>query len=153
MNGTPVVTATRADDPGQMPIEDRAKHATFVEMGYEEERNLPKSHAEIFTATQIKQKQLMEDLQQKAQKSESKLILKTKIREEVRLLKTEMCIRMDKGPKKKKEEEASPMVQNDLMIIKEKIRQLELGSSGSTLGSDPSTAVGTGPSGTGSNQD
>ena len=36
---------------------------------------------------------------------------------------------------------------NDLMIIKEKIRQLELGSSGSTLGSDPSTAVGTGPSG------
>ena len=41
------------------------------------------------------------------------------------------------------------MVQNDLMTIKEKIRQLELGSgSGSTVGSDASTAVGKGPSGT-----
>ena len=102
MNGTPVVTATRVDDPGQTLTEDRAKHATLVEKEYEEEWNLPKSHAEMFTATQIKQKQLMEDLQQKAQKSESKMILKTEIREEVRLLKTEMCIRMDKGPKKKR---------------------------------------------------
>ena len=41
------------------------------------------------------------------------------------------------------------MVQNDLMTIKKKIRQLELGSgSGSTVGSDASTAVGKGPSGT-----
>ena len=39
------------------------------------------------------------------------------------------------------------MVQNDSVIIKEKIRQFELGSSGSTFGSDPSTAVWTGPSG------
>ena len=47
------------------------------------------------------------------------------------------------------EENARQMVQNDLMTIKEKIRQLELGSgSGSTVGSDASTAVGKGPSGT-----
>ena len=41
------------------------------------------------------------------------------------------------------------MVQTDSMTIKEKIRQLELGScSGSAVGSDASTAVGKGPSGT-----
>ena len=41
------------------------------------------------------------------------------------------------------------MVQNDLQAIKDKIRQLESGSgSGSTVGSDVSTAVGRGPSGT-----
>ena len=41
------------------------------------------------------------------------------------------------------------MVQNDLETIKDKIRQLESGSgSGSTVGSDVSTAVGEGPSGT-----
>ena len=76
--GTPVATATRVDDPGQTLIEDRAKHATFVEKEYEEEWDLPKSHAEMFTATQIKQKQLMEDLQQKAKKSESKLDLENR---------------------------------------------------------------------------
>ena len=49
----------------------------------------------------------------------------------------------------KNEEHARQMVQNDLQTIKEKIRQLESGSgSGSTVGSDVSTAVGKGPSGT-----
>ena len=49
----------------------------------------------------------------------------------------------------KNEENARQMVQNDLITIKEKIRQLELGSgSGSTVGSDASTAVGKRPSGT-----
>ena len=41
------------------------------------------------------------------------------------------------------------MVQTDLQAIKEKIRQLESGSdSGSTVGSEVSTVVGKGPSGT-----
>ena len=41
------------------------------------------------------------------------------------------------------------MVQNDFQTIKDKIRQLESGSgSGSTVGSDVSTAVGKGPRGT-----
>ena len=41
------------------------------------------------------------------------------------------------------------MVQTDLQAIKEKIRQLESGSGGgSTVGSEVSTAVGKGPSGT-----
>ena len=49
----------------------------------------------------------------------------------------------------KKEENARQMVQNDLQTIEDKIRQLELGSgTGSTVGSDVSTAVGKGPSGT-----
>ena len=78
VNGAPVVMATRADDPGQTLMEDRAKHVTFVEKEHEEEWDLPKSHAEMFTATQIEQKQLMEDLQQKAQKSESKFDLENK---------------------------------------------------------------------------
>ena len=47
------------------------------------------------------------------------------------------------------EANARQMVQNDLQAIKDKIRQLESGScSGSTVGSDVSTAVGRGPSGT-----
>ena len=46
-------------------------------------------------------------------------------------------------------ENARQLVQTDLMTSKEKIRQLDLGSgSGSTVGSDASTAVGKGPSGT-----
>ena len=49
----------------------------------------------------------------------------------------------------KNEENARQMVQTDLQAIKEKIRQLESGSgSGSTVGSEVSTAVGKGPSGT-----
>ena len=49
----------------------------------------------------------------------------------------------------KNEANARQMVQNDLQAIKDKIRQLESGSgSGSTVGSDVSTAVGRGPSGT-----
>ena len=49
----------------------------------------------------------------------------------------------------KNEENARQMVQNDLMTIKEKIGQLELGcGSGKTVGSDANTAVGKGPSGT-----
>ena len=47
------------------------------------------------------------------------------------------------------EENARHMVQTDSQAIKEKIRQLESGSgSGSTVGSEISTAVGKGPSGT-----
>ena len=47
------------------------------------------------------------------------------------------------------EEHAQQMVQNDLLAIKDEIRQLVLGScSGSTVGSNDSTAVGRGPSGT-----
>ena len=153
MNGTPVATSTRVDDPGQTLTEDRAKHATLVEKEYEEEWNLPKSHTEMITATQIKQKQLMEDLQQKAKKSESKFDLENRNTRRSSVAENgNFAFELIRDPENK-EEEASPMVQNDLMIIKEKIRQLELGSSGSTLGSDPSTAVGTGPSGTGSNQD
>ena len=49
----------------------------------------------------------------------------------------------------KNEENARQMVQTDLQAIKDKIRQLESGSSsGSTVGSEVSTAVGKGPSGT-----
>ena len=49
----------------------------------------------------------------------------------------------------KNEENARQMVQNDSVTMKESIRQLESGSgSGSAVGSDASTAVGKGPSGT-----
>ena len=49
----------------------------------------------------------------------------------------------------KNEENARQMVQHDVQTSKDKIRQLEAGSdSGSTVGSDVSTAVGKGPSGT-----
>ena len=49
----------------------------------------------------------------------------------------------------KNEDNARQMVQTDLQAIKDKIRQLESGSgSGSTVGSEVSTAVGKGPSGT-----
>ena len=62
-------------------------------------------------------------------------------REEALLLQTEMSTRTCE--QLQKEEEARPMVQNVLTIIKENIRQLELGSrSGSTVSSDASTAVG-----------
>ena len=47
----------------------------------------------------------------------------------------------------KNEENARQMVQNDLQTIKDKIRQIDTGS-GSTVGSDVSTAVGRGQSGT-----
>ena len=47
------------------------------------------------------------------------------------------------------EANARQMVQNDLQAIKDKIRQLGSGSgSGRTVGSDVSTAVGRGPTGT-----
>ena len=125
VNGTPVATATRADDPGQTPKEDRAKHTSFVEMEYEEERNLSRSHAGMFTATEILQKPLLQQMQRLGQKREQEnQIQKTEIREEARLLKTVMCTRMDEGLQK--EEKARQMVQNDLMTIKENIRQLEL---------------------------
>ena len=49
----------------------------------------------------------------------------------------------------KNEGNARQMVQNDVQAIKDKIRQLESGNcSGSTVGSDVSTAVGSGTSGT-----
>ena len=49
----------------------------------------------------------------------------------------------------KNEENARQMLQIDLQAIKDKIRQLELGSgSGGTVGSEVSAAIGRGPSGT-----
>ena len=63
VNGTPVATATIVDDPGQTPNEDRAKHTSFVEMEYKGKRKVPRSHAEMFTVTEIMQKQLLQQVQ------------------------------------------------------------------------------------------
>ena len=53
-------------------------------------------------------------------RQQENLLLETEIQQENLLLKTEMCTRMDEGLKKEKN--ARPMVQNDLMTIKEKIQ-------------------------------
>ena len=139
VDGTPKATATRVDAHDQMPEEDRANFALELD----EEKKTSPSHAEMFSATEIMQKQLLHQMQclcvsvqdmrarmegrfaEEGQKRrQENLLLKTEIQQENQLLKTEMCTRMDAGLKK--EESARQMVQNDLVTMKEEIRQIEL---------------------------
>ena len=54
--------ATRVDAHEQTPKEDRAKFASCVEMELDEEKKTSRSHAEMFSATEIMQKQLLHQM-------------------------------------------------------------------------------------------
>ena len=60
---TPIASATRVDAHEQTPKEDRAKFASFAGMEFDEEKNNARSHAEMFSATEIMQKQLLHHMQ------------------------------------------------------------------------------------------
>ena len=133
------------------------KFASFVEMEFDEEKNTSPSHAECSVQPRLcrsnrcniyaslrktRWPEWKGGSEKKAKKRQQEnLLMKTEIQQENQLLKSEMCARMDEGLKKK-EENARQMVQNDFVTMKEKIRQIKLGSgSGGTVCSDASTAV------------
>ena len=63
MDGHPKASATRVDVLEQTPEDDRAKNASFVRMECQEQRNNPRSHADVLTANEIMQSQLMKQMQ------------------------------------------------------------------------------------------
>ena len=97
------------------------KFASSFEMEFDEEKKSSRSHAEMFSATEIMQTQLLHQMQcscvtvqdvgarmegrfaEKEQKRrQQNLPRKTEIQKENQLLKTEMCARMDEGLKKRR---------------------------------------------------
>ena len=122
VDGTPKASATRVDAHEQTPKEDRAKFASFSEMEFDEEKNNARSRAEMFRGTEIMQQQHPDQMQC-------------------------LCINVKQKCVLGWMKDSRQMVQDDLVTMKEDVRQIKLGSS-STVCSDASTAEGKGPSGT-----
>ena len=87
--------------------EDRAKFASFAAVKFDEEKNASRSNAEMFSAVEVMQTELVEQMQclcltvqDMGVRMDGKFAEEDlKRQEENRILKTEVCARIDEGLK------------------------------------------------------